>query len=100
MNNIARQNGWAFYVGDGIGVLPEDGNSTELLHWIQGFGKALADYDSEGTHPSFQAALLYFGVDAGLLEDCLQAAETPAAEANGTRWPDKRPIRGCGHEVD
>jgi hypothetical protein len=55
----------------------------------------MADKDLDRQHPSIQAALLHYGIDADLLAECLDAAETILAEPEFSRWPSV-PVRGYG----
>lgn len=87
--------GWAFYKSNGIGDEPPEESSVALQNWMKGFGAAMADDDLGDQHPSIQAALLHYGIDGDLLEDCLQAAETLLEEAAFNRWPTV-PVRGFG----
>jgi hypothetical protein len=95
MSDISWAHGWAFYKSGGTGSLPAGDSPADLLDWMKGFGAALADHDLDGQHPSIQAALLHYGIDGDLLEDCLQAAELIVEEPTFNRWPSV-PIRGFG----
>ena len=95
MSDTTWSYGWAFYKSSGTAKLPPDLDPIDLIDWMKGFGAAMADYDLDGRHPSIQAALLHYGIDGDLLEDCLQAAETILDEAAFNRWPSV-PVRGFG----
>ncbi len=95
MSDTSWSYGWSFYKSHGAGGLPADIDPAELVDWMKGFCAAMADYDLDGGHPSIQAALLHYGIDGDLLEDCLQAAETILEEAAFNRWPSV-PVRGFG----
>lgn len=57
---------------------------------MKDFCAAIADYDLEGRHPSIQAALLHYGIDGDLLEECLQTAEVILKEDAFNCWPSVR----------
>lgn len=96
MSDISWSHGWAFYKSCGSGSLPSGDNPADLLDWMKGFGAAMADYDLDNEYPSIQAALLDYGIDGDLLEECLQSAELIVQEPVFNRWPPSRPIRGFG----
>lgn len=93
MNNRWSE-GWGFYKSAGSGNVPGE-NDPDLIDWMKGFGAAMADYDLECEHPSIQAALLHYGIDADLLAASLNAAEKIIAEPEFNRWPTV-PVRGYG----
>lgn len=86
--------GWAFYKSGGQGFVPDE-DDPELIEWVKGFGAAMSDYDLDRQHPSIQAALLHYGIDADLLAECLDAAEKILGEPEFSRWPSV-PVRGYG----
>ena len=88
--------GWDFYKAGGVGRVQDD--DPGLIDWMKGFCAAMADYDLDGGYPSIQAALLDHGIDADLLEACLDAAEKVLAETEFNRWPPV-PMRGFGENV-
>lgn len=74
-----------------IGKPPADVDPAELRDWLKGFCAAMADYDLDDRHPSIQAALLDYGIDCDLLEECQAILE----EDSFNRWP-AVPVRGFG----
>lgn len=95
MSDNSWSYGWTFYKTGRTGRLPHDLDPIDLIDWMKGFCAAMADYDLDGRHPSIQAALLHYGIDGDLLEDCLQAAEALLEEEAFNRWPSV-PVRGFG----
>jgi len=98
MGDAAWSYGWAFYKTGGTCRPPADIEAAELVDWLKGFCAAMADYDLDGEHPSIQAALLHYGIDADLLDACLKAAETIIDSNEFNRWPSV-PVRGFGPGV-
>jgi hypothetical protein len=90
MSDTSWSYGWTFFKIGHTGKPP-----AELRDWLKGFCAAMADYDLECWHPSIQAALLHYGIDADQLEDCLQTAEAILEDATFNRWPSV-PLRGFG----
>jgi hypothetical protein len=95
MSDTSWSYGWSFYKTGSSGKLTADIDPAELTDWMKGFCAAMADYNLEGRHPSIQAALLHYGIDGDLLEDCLRTAETILDEDAFNRWPSV-PVRGFG----
>jgi hypothetical protein len=89
--------GWDFYKAGGVGRVPNK-DDPGLIDWVKGFCAAMADYDLDGGYPSIQAALLDHGIDADLLEACLETAERITKEPEFNRWP-SAPLRGFGENV-
>jgi len=95
MSDTSWSYGWTFFKTGRTGKPPAGIEPAELRDWLKGFCAAMADYDLDCRHPSIQAALLHYGIDGDLLEECLQAAETIFEEDAFNRWPSV-PLRGFG----
>jgi hypothetical protein len=95
MSDTSWSYGWTFFKTGRTSKPPADIDPSELRDWLKGFCAAMADYDLDNPHPSIQAALLHYGIDDDLLEECLQIAETILEEAAFNRWPSV-PLRGFG----
>ncbi|WP_020565908.1 hypothetical protein [Methylosarcina fibrata] len=95
MSDTSWSYGWTFFKTGRTGMPPADIEAAELTDWLKGFCAAMADYGLDGEHPSIQAALLHYGIDGDLLEECLKAAEIIIDVNEFNRWPSV-PVRGFG----